>query len=388
MLARPAPDPRRHRRTASAGTLTARDANRRRSLVRNPDFLQLWTAETISQFGTQVSLLAMPLVAVALLQATPFEVALLGTIEFLPFILFSLPAGAWVDRLRRRPILIVGDIGRAVACSRASRSPTPLGVLTIWQLYVVGFVVGTLTVFFDVAYQSYLPALVERDQLVEGNAKLEISRTVGPDRRTGHRRWADRVLTAPDRDLRRRDQLRCLGRSSSSSSGKHGADPGPPRRRARRGRARACARRSPRACATCSATDTCAASRPRPATSNLFRTSRFATFIVYAVRELGLDAGRRSASCSGSGNLGALVGRRDGRPGPAAGSGSGPTIVGSMLAQRRPALLLIALAPTAVADPVPASPSGVLTGFSARRLQHQPGQLPPGHHARPRCRAG
>ena len=72
------------------------------SVIRNPDFVRLWTAETISQFGTQISLLALPLVAVSLLQASPFEVAMLGTIEFLPFILFSLPAGAWVDRLRRR----------------------------------------------------------------------------------------------------------------------------------------------------------------------------------------------------------------------------------------------------------------------------------------------
>ena len=71
-----------------------------RSLLRHADFLKLWTAETISQFGTQVSLLAIPLVAVTILEATAFEVAMLGTIEFLPFILFSLPAGAWVDRLR------------------------------------------------------------------------------------------------------------------------------------------------------------------------------------------------------------------------------------------------------------------------------------------------
>ena len=85
------------------------------SVVRNPDFVRLWTAQTISQFGTQVSLLALPLVAISLLRASAFEVALLGTVEFLPFILFSLPAGAWVDRLRRRPILILGDLGRALA---------------------------------------------------------------------------------------------------------------------------------------------------------------------------------------------------------------------------------------------------------------------------------
>jgi MFS family permease len=153
------------------------------SVVRNPDFVRLWTGETISQFGSQVSTLAIPLIAATLLKVTPFEFGLLGTIEFLPFILLSLPAGVWVDRLPRRPILILGDLGRAAALISIPIA-FELGVLTIWQLYVVGFLVGCLTVFFDVAYQSYLPALVERDQLVEGNSKLEISRSaaavVGP----------------------------------------------------------------------------------------------------------------------------------------------------------------------------------------------------------------
>ncbi|MEO7664520.1 MAG: MFS transporter, partial [Candidatus Limnocylindrales bacterium] len=101
---------------------------------------------------------------------------LLATIEFLPFILLSLPAGVWVDRLPRRPILIVGDIGRAIALLSIPIA-FALGNLTILQLYVVGFVNGCLTVFFDVAYQSYLPSVVERDQLVEGNSKLEITRS-------------------------------------------------------------------------------------------------------------------------------------------------------------------------------------------------------------------
>src|ERR1700675_3763852 len=82
-------------------------------LWRQRDFLKLWSAETISQFGTQVSQLALPLTAVLILDATAFQVAALGTVEFLPFILFTLPAGVWVDRLRRRPILIAGDFGRA-----------------------------------------------------------------------------------------------------------------------------------------------------------------------------------------------------------------------------------------------------------------------------------
>jgi MFS family permease len=149
----------------------------RRSLFYHRDFRNLWAAETISQFGTQVSLLALPLVAALVLKVSPFEFALLGTFEFLPFVLVSLPAGVWVDRLRRRPILIVGDLGRAISLASVPIAYF-LGVLTIWQLYLVGFINGVLTVFFDVSYQAYLPSLVDRDQLNEGNAKLESSRSV------------------------------------------------------------------------------------------------------------------------------------------------------------------------------------------------------------------
>jgi MFS family permease len=147
-----------------------------RSLLRHPDFLKLWTAETISVFGSAITQLALPLIAATTLRVTPFEFGLLTTIEFLPFILFSLPAGVWVDRLRRRPILIAGDLGRAVAIASIPIA-FYFDALTIWQLYVVGFVNGILTVFFDVAYQSYLPSVVERDQLVDGNSKLEITRS-------------------------------------------------------------------------------------------------------------------------------------------------------------------------------------------------------------------
>jgi len=147
-----------------------------RSLLRHPDFLKLWTAETISVFGSAITQLALPLIAATTLDVTPFEFGLLTTIEFLPFILFSLPAGVWVDRLRRRPILIAGDIGRAVAIASIPVA-FYFDALTIWQLYIVGFVNGILTVFFDVAYQSYLPSVVERDQLVDGNSKLEITRS-------------------------------------------------------------------------------------------------------------------------------------------------------------------------------------------------------------------
>jgi MFS family permease len=152
-------------------------------LLRDHDFRQLLIADTISQLGTQVTLIALPLVAVLTLSAPEFQVGLLAACGTAAFVLVGLPAGAWVDRLRRRNVLIVGDVGRAVLLASI-----PLawwaGVLTMWQLYAVALVTGVLTVFFDVAYQSYLPHLVGRDNLVEGNSKLEIvhtsSRVGGP----------------------------------------------------------------------------------------------------------------------------------------------------------------------------------------------------------------
>jgi MFS family permease len=144
-------------------------------LWRHRDFLSLWGAETISQFGTQVSLLALPLVAIIVLEESAFKVAALTSVEFLPFLLFTLPAGVWIDRLRRKPILVLGNVGRGLALLSVPIAHWA-GALTIWQLYAVGFAVGVCTVFFDIAYQSYIPALVGREDVVEANAKLEISR--------------------------------------------------------------------------------------------------------------------------------------------------------------------------------------------------------------------
>src|SRR5436190_13314413 len=138
--------------------------------------MHLWTAETVSQLGSQVSLLAIPLVAINVLQATTFVVDALTAVEMSPFVIFGLLAGVAVDRLPRRPVLVWSDVGRAAALITIPVAHY-FGWLTLGQLLAVVFVTGTLTVFFDVAYMSYLPALVERDQLADGNAKLEISRS-------------------------------------------------------------------------------------------------------------------------------------------------------------------------------------------------------------------
>jgi MFS family permease len=136
--------------------------------------MKLWVGQSISEFGTPVSQIAIPWIAIKSLHSSAFEVATLSTVQFLPFLLFTLPAGVWVDRLQRRSVLIVGDAGRVLLLASIPVAYV-YDALTLWQLYVVAFLVGILTVFFDVAYQSYLPALVEREQLVEGNSKLQVT---------------------------------------------------------------------------------------------------------------------------------------------------------------------------------------------------------------------
>ena len=167
-----------------------------RSLLRDPDFLKLWIGQSISGFGTQITILAVPIVAAVALKVSPFEFGLLATLEFLPVVVLSLPAGVWVDRLRRRPILIWGDVGRAVTLLSIPIAFV-MNVLTIWQLYGVVLVNGCLTVFFDVAYQSYLPSIVARDQLVDGNAKLELTRAASQRLGPGLAGLLIALLTAP-----------------------------------------------------------------------------------------------------------------------------------------------------------------------------------------------
>ena len=146
-------------------------------LWREPDFLKLWAGETVSDFGDQITLLALPLTAVITLHAGAAEMGLLAAAGSAPIALFSLFTGVWVDRLRRRPILIAADIGRALVLATVPVAFV-LGVLTLAQLYVVAFLAGTLSVFFVIAYQSYLPSLVGRERLVEANGRMNASASV------------------------------------------------------------------------------------------------------------------------------------------------------------------------------------------------------------------
>jgi MFS family permease len=149
----------------------------RRGLWAHADFLKLWSAQTISQAGSEVTQLGLPFAAVVVLHASAFEVSLLGTAAILPFVLFALPAGVWVDRLRRRPLMVAADFGRLAALASIPIAHA-FGALTLGQLYAVQFVAGFLTVVFDVSYLSYLPSLVSREELAGGNARLEATRAI------------------------------------------------------------------------------------------------------------------------------------------------------------------------------------------------------------------
>jgi MFS family permease len=146
-------------------------------LWRHPEFMKLWVGQTVSQFGSTVTRDALPLAAALTLQATPAQMGLLAAAGSLPMLLIGLLAGAWVDRLPRRPILIVADLGRALLLLSIPLAAL-LGELHIEQLYLVAALTAILSVFFDVAYRSLLPSLVGREQLVEGNSKLSLSDSV------------------------------------------------------------------------------------------------------------------------------------------------------------------------------------------------------------------
>jgi MFS family permease len=145
-----------------------------KGLWRHADFMKLWTGQSISELGSRITRDGLPLAAVLVLRATPSQMGLLAAVGSAPVLLTGLLAGVWVDRLPRRPILIAADLGRAAVLASIPVAAL-LGLLNIWQLYIVLALTGILTVFFNVAYEAYLPSLVERENIVEGNTKLALS---------------------------------------------------------------------------------------------------------------------------------------------------------------------------------------------------------------------
>lgn len=170
--------------------------DQQRSLWRDSDFLKLWLGETISVFGSQITTLALPLTAVLMLDATPVQVGTLGAAQFAPFMLLTLFAGVWVDRYRRRPLMV-----GAMVLQGLLLGAIPLiawrGWLQIEHLYAVIFLVGALQVCFELAYQAYFPALVGPDRLIAANSRLQGSYSAAALGGPGLAGLLIQALTAP-----------------------------------------------------------------------------------------------------------------------------------------------------------------------------------------------
>lgn len=165
------------------GRVSTSDATTHRSLIHHPDFRRLWTGDALGQLGAQLTALVLPIFAVQQLAATEWEMGVLNAAEYAAFLVIGLPAGAWVDRMRKRRVLIVADLVRAAVLATVVVTAAT-GHATIPLLIVAALIISVATVFFDVSHQSYIPGLVGLDHLVEGNSKLQatasVAQVVGP----------------------------------------------------------------------------------------------------------------------------------------------------------------------------------------------------------------
>ena len=165
-------------------------------LWQNSAFVRMWSAATISIFGSLITRMALPFVAILVLGAGAFEVALVRSIDLLAALLFGLIVGAWVDRLRRRPVMIWADLGRAVLLVTIPIAAIG-GWLTLAQLLLVSFTVAILSTFFDAADNAYLPSIVRRDELVRANGALAASGSAAEFTAFGISGFLVQVLSAP-----------------------------------------------------------------------------------------------------------------------------------------------------------------------------------------------
>ena len=253
------------------------------AVLRERDFRRFWAGQTISLFGDQVTLLALPLVAVLALHANAAQMGYLGGAELIPNLLFSLHAGAWVDRRgRRRQMMLATDLGRA-----ALLATIPLAyafhVLTFAQLYVVGFLVGTLSVLFFVSYNTLFVALVPRERYLEANSLLNGSRAISYVGGPSVGGLLVQALSAPGALV-----VDAVSFLASAFALKSISPVEPPTEKAERGHLKAGIRYilgSPIVRASLLAT----------ATINFFNFVFWALFILYATRALGVRPGALSA---------------------------------------------------------------------------------------------
>lgn len=146
------------------------------NLWRHPDFLRFWTADTFTQFTGPITALALPTVAILTLRVTALQLGILTALGFVAFPALGLFVGVWMDRIRRKPVMIAVNVIEALTLGSVPVAFV-LGVLSLYQLYAVALITGICTLFFAVAYQSYLPSLVDREDVIDGNQKLQTSAT-------------------------------------------------------------------------------------------------------------------------------------------------------------------------------------------------------------------
>jgi len=151
---------------------TRAPASRPASLWRHGDFLRYWLSQSVSRAGVQVAELVLPLSAIYLLDASSAELGVINAFAFAPYLLLTLLAGVWIDRSRKRSLLVTAELGRVLALAAVPLLALT-GTIALPHLYVVAFVMGVCAVLFDVAGTAYLPSLIERDQLLDGNSKLQ-----------------------------------------------------------------------------------------------------------------------------------------------------------------------------------------------------------------------
>ena len=166
------------------------------NLWRYPDFRKLWSSQTLATLSSNVTNIAVPIIAALTLNASPFEMGLLSTMATLPNILVGLFVGPWIDRVRRQPVMVAAHLLRASLLITIPIASL-LKVLAIWQLYIILFLFGILTTFFEVAAVAYLPVLVGRDNLMSANSKIvgaaSVAQAIGP----GLAGWLIHWFTAP-----------------------------------------------------------------------------------------------------------------------------------------------------------------------------------------------
>jgi predicted MFS family arabinose efflux permease len=262
----------------------------------NRSFRDFWTGQTISLFGDEITLLAIPLLAVLELDAGPAQVGLLSAAALAPNLLFSIHLGAWADhRHRRRALMVVADLGRAALLLTIPLAAL-LGVLTLTQLYVVAFASGSLGVLFAVAYNVVFVSLVERDEYVQASSLLNGSRAVAITAGNGLGGLLVHWLTAPFALLA--DAFSYL--ASAFFVGRAKAEEAPPDREREHGGLAAGARYIAR-------TPLIRASLLAAATFNLFNLAFYGLFVLYATENLDVSAGELGLVLA-IGGAGSLVG--------------------------------------------------------------------------------